>query len=264
MGNIVNRVFDSSGPEGKVRGTPQQIIEKYLILARDAQLSNDRVSAENFMQHAEHYTRMLAEAQREMAAEQEQRRPSGEGGHAGGQGGYQQGGPGGYQQGGQGGYQQGGQGSGQQPRDNSYRDRPYREERAEPREEPAEAPVLRSGGLMDFIEELTDTGLVETPEARIRSEQPHPVRTDFADRKDRGPRDQTGERTERRRDERKPRAKGDEPTAAVTAESSAPVVSAPVVTAAPEQASPKRPRAPRKPRGDAPAAGGDGPAEAAE
>ena len=37
LGNIVNRVFDSSGPEGKVRGTPQQIIEKYLTLARDAQ-----------------------------------------------------------------------------------------------------------------------------------------------------------------------------------------------------------------------------------
>jgi hypothetical protein len=74
MGNIVNRVFDSSGPEGKVRGTPQQIIEKYLVLARDAQLGNDRVSAENFLQHAEHYTRMLGEAQREMAREQENRR----------------------------------------------------------------------------------------------------------------------------------------------------------------------------------------------
>jgi hypothetical protein len=45
-----------------VRGTPQQIIEKYQMLARDAQLSNDRVAAENFLQHAEHYTRMLAEA----------------------------------------------------------------------------------------------------------------------------------------------------------------------------------------------------------
>ena len=73
LGNIINRVFDSSGPEGKVRGTPQQIIEKYNALARDAQLSNDRVAAENFLQHAEHYTRLLAEAQREMAAEQEAR-----------------------------------------------------------------------------------------------------------------------------------------------------------------------------------------------
>jgi hypothetical protein len=74
LGNIVNRVFDSSGPEGKVRGTPQQIIEKYQVLARDAQLANDRVAAENFQQHAEHYTRMLAQAQREQAAEQEARR----------------------------------------------------------------------------------------------------------------------------------------------------------------------------------------------
>ena len=54
VGNVVNRVFDSSGPEGKVRGTPQQIIEKYNQLARDAQLGNDRVAAENFQQHAEH------------------------------------------------------------------------------------------------------------------------------------------------------------------------------------------------------------------
>lgn len=66
LGNIVNRVFDSSGPEGKVRGTPQQIIDKYQTLARDAQLSGDRVAAENFLQHSEHYLRLLGEAQREM------------------------------------------------------------------------------------------------------------------------------------------------------------------------------------------------------
>lgn len=72
MGNIVNRVFDSSGPEGKVRGTPQQIIEKYNQLARDAQLGNDRVAAENFQQHAEHYLRMLSAAQKEMDARREE------------------------------------------------------------------------------------------------------------------------------------------------------------------------------------------------
>ena len=71
-GNVVNRVFDSSGPEGKVRGTPQQIIEKYNQLARDAQLSNDRVAAENFQQHAEHYLRMLSEAQREIDQRRDQ------------------------------------------------------------------------------------------------------------------------------------------------------------------------------------------------
>ena len=70
--NIMNRVFDSSGPEGKVRGTPQQIIEKYQQLTRDAQLSGDRVAAENFQQHAEHYMRLLAEAQREIEARREQ------------------------------------------------------------------------------------------------------------------------------------------------------------------------------------------------
>lgn len=71
LGNIVNRVFDSSGPEGKVRGTPQQIIDKYLMLARDAQVSNDRVAEQAFLQHAEHYTRLLGDAQREMAERQQ-------------------------------------------------------------------------------------------------------------------------------------------------------------------------------------------------
>ena len=68
----MNRVFDSSGPEGKVRGTPQQIIEKYQLLTRDAQLSGDRVAAENFQQHAEHYMRLLADAQRESEARRDQ------------------------------------------------------------------------------------------------------------------------------------------------------------------------------------------------
>jgi len=71
-GNIVNRVFDSNGPGSKVRGTPQQIIDKYNQLHRDAQLAGDRVDAENFAQHAEHYTRMLAEAQKEQDAKREE------------------------------------------------------------------------------------------------------------------------------------------------------------------------------------------------
>ncbi|NCQ24706.1 MAG: DUF4167 domain-containing protein [Rhodobacteraceae bacterium CG17_big_fil_post_rev_8_21_14_2_50_63_15] len=72
VGNVVNRVFDSSGPEGKVRGTPQQIIEKYNQLARDAQLSGDRVATENFQQHAEHYLRMLGEAMKEQELRREE------------------------------------------------------------------------------------------------------------------------------------------------------------------------------------------------
>lgn len=71
-GNVINRVFDSSGPEGKVRGTPQQIIDKYNQLARDAQLSGDRVATENFQQHAEHYLRLLSEAQREIDTRREE------------------------------------------------------------------------------------------------------------------------------------------------------------------------------------------------
>lgn len=71
-GNIINRVFDSSGPDGKVRGTPQQIIEKYQQLHRDSILSNDRVDAENFTQHAEHYLRLLASAQKEMDTKREE------------------------------------------------------------------------------------------------------------------------------------------------------------------------------------------------
>lgn len=70
--NILNRVFDSSGPEGKVRGTPQQVIEKYQQLTRDSQLSGDRVAAENFQQHAEHYMRLQTDAQREIDLRRDQ------------------------------------------------------------------------------------------------------------------------------------------------------------------------------------------------
>ena len=55
-----------------MRGTPQQIIDKYNQLARDAQLAGDRVATENFQQHAEHYLRLLSEAQREMEARREE------------------------------------------------------------------------------------------------------------------------------------------------------------------------------------------------
>jgi len=69
-GNVVNRVFDSAGPEGRVRGTPQQIIEKYRGLAHDALMDDDRVAAESFQQHAEHYSRILQVAQRQIAERQ--------------------------------------------------------------------------------------------------------------------------------------------------------------------------------------------------
>ncbi|NHN88527.1 DUF4167 domain-containing protein [Acetobacter conturbans] len=54
-----NHVFDSNGPEVRVRGTAQQLFEKYLQLGRDATSSGDRVTAEAYFQHAEHYFRIL-------------------------------------------------------------------------------------------------------------------------------------------------------------------------------------------------------------
>lgn len=59
--NIPTRAqnFDSNGPEGRVRGNAQQVYEKYLVLARDAQAGGDRVLAEAFQQHAEHYYRVM-------------------------------------------------------------------------------------------------------------------------------------------------------------------------------------------------------------
>ena len=71
-GNVINRVFDSSGPEGRVRGTPQQIIDKYQSLASDAMLAGDRIAHENFLQHSEHYSRLLVVAQKELDAKREQ------------------------------------------------------------------------------------------------------------------------------------------------------------------------------------------------
>jgi hypothetical protein len=52
-------VFDSNGPDLRVRGTAQQLFEKYLQLGRDATSSGDRVMAESYFQHAEHYFRIL-------------------------------------------------------------------------------------------------------------------------------------------------------------------------------------------------------------
>src|ERR1700712_3345311 len=55
-----NRAFDSNGPEGiKVRGNAQHVFEKYQQLARDASSAGDRVLAENYLQHAEHYFRVI-------------------------------------------------------------------------------------------------------------------------------------------------------------------------------------------------------------
>jgi hypothetical protein len=55
-----NHVFDSSGPEMRVRGTAQQLYEKYIQLARDASSNGDRVTGEAYYQHAEHYFRIIS------------------------------------------------------------------------------------------------------------------------------------------------------------------------------------------------------------
>jgi Domain of unknown function (DUF4167) len=54
-----NHVFDSNGPDMRLRGTAQQLFEKYLQLGRDATGAGDRVTAEGYFQHAEHYFRIL-------------------------------------------------------------------------------------------------------------------------------------------------------------------------------------------------------------
>ncbi|WP_298905999.1 DUF4167 domain-containing protein [uncultured Aliiroseovarius sp.] len=137
-GNIINRVYDSSGPEGKVRGTPQQIIDKYNQLTRDAFLSNDRVAGENFQQHAEHYTRLLGEAQREIEARRQQ--------------------------------------ADQQNRERQQREKDARAERAEAQANAAaEQPVPGEGAQPDLADAPQpdiagddDNGLVETPESKPR------------------------------------------------------------------------------------------------
>jgi len=64
--NPLTRNYESNGPDVKIRGSAQQIGEKYAQLARDAQSSGDRVIAENYLQHAEHYNRIIAAAQAQM------------------------------------------------------------------------------------------------------------------------------------------------------------------------------------------------------
>lgn len=61
--NPMTRVYESNGPDVKIRGTASHIAEKYIQLARDAQTSGDHVAAENYYQHAEHYFRLIAAAQ---------------------------------------------------------------------------------------------------------------------------------------------------------------------------------------------------------
>ena len=77
-----NHVFDSNGPDLRVRGTAQQLFEKYLQLGRDATSSGDRVMAESYFQHAEHYFRILNAMNQ--AAQQNAPQGGPQGGHVNG------------------------------------------------------------------------------------------------------------------------------------------------------------------------------------
>src|ERR1700761_7296985 len=70
--NPLTRVFESNGPDIKIRGTASHVAEKYVQLARDARSSGDPVAAENYYQHAEHYFRLIAAAQEQFRQSQPQ------------------------------------------------------------------------------------------------------------------------------------------------------------------------------------------------
>src|SRR3569623_1761602 len=70
--NPMTRVYESNGPDIKIRGTASHIAEKYLQLAGDARSSGDPVAAENYYQHAEHYFRLIAAAQEQFRQTQQQ------------------------------------------------------------------------------------------------------------------------------------------------------------------------------------------------
>ncbi|MEN0000253.1 MAG: DUF4167 domain-containing protein [Pseudomonadota bacterium] len=67
--NPLQRSYESNGPDVKIRGNAQVIADKYAALARDAQSAGDRVMAENYLQHAEHYNRIILAAQPEKPKE---------------------------------------------------------------------------------------------------------------------------------------------------------------------------------------------------
>ena len=77
--NPMTRVFESNGPDIKIRGTASHVAEKYVQLARDARTSGDPVAAENYYQHAEHYFRLIAAAQEQFRQSQPQQTPRPEG-----------------------------------------------------------------------------------------------------------------------------------------------------------------------------------------
>jgi hypothetical protein len=76
--NPLSRVYESNGPDVKIRGPASHIAEKYIQLARDAQSSGDPIAAESYYQHAEHYFRLIAAAQEQYRQSQPFYRPEGD------------------------------------------------------------------------------------------------------------------------------------------------------------------------------------------
>jgi hypothetical protein len=76
--NPLTRIYESNGPDVKIRGTASHVADKYVQLARDAQTSGDPVAAENYFQHAEHYFRLIAAAQEQFRQTQPYFRGEGE------------------------------------------------------------------------------------------------------------------------------------------------------------------------------------------
>ena len=79
--NPLARSYESNGPDVKIRGTAAHIAEKYMSLARDALSSGDIVAAESYLQHAEHYNRIIMAAQQQLGPQHGQQ---GEGPNGGG------------------------------------------------------------------------------------------------------------------------------------------------------------------------------------
>ena len=76
--NPLTRSYELNGPDVKVRGTAAHVADKYMTLARDAQSSGDPVAAENYLQHAEHYYRIVMAAQAQFQQSQPQFREGGQ------------------------------------------------------------------------------------------------------------------------------------------------------------------------------------------
>src|SRR5271156_5113705 len=76
------QTFDSNGPDVRIRGSAYQVHEKYLQLARDASSSGDRIMAESYLQHAEHYYRIIAAIQEQQNANDPNRGQSQGGGYS--------------------------------------------------------------------------------------------------------------------------------------------------------------------------------------